>query len=67
MSAATDNRIAALRAKLQQERAILSDLNNLVSRDLKTLAKSTSSLLDDADGHFLAPSVLRHPQRSDSG
>jgi hypothetical protein len=66
MSAATDNRIVALRTKVQQERAILSDLNNLVSRDLKTLAKSASFLLDDVDGFFLAPSVLRHPPRTDN-
>ena len=64
MGAATDNRIAAIRAKVREERARLSDLNGRVSADLKRLMQPASSHLDDAEG-FLLPQFLRHPPRSE--
>jgi hypothetical protein len=64
MSAA-DYRIAAIRAKVREERALLSDLNDRIGDDLKKLMKPASSHLDDAEG-FLLPEFLRHPTRSES-
>jgi hypothetical protein len=65
MSAATDKRIAAIRAKVRDERALLSALSKQVGADLKKLMKPASDSLDDVEGFFLAPSVLRHPPRSE--
>jgi hypothetical protein len=64
MGAATDNRIAAIRAKVREERARLSDLNDRISADLKRLMQPASSHLDDAEG-FLLPEFLQHPPRSE--
>jgi len=65
MSAATDKRIADIRAKVREERALLSALNDRISADLKKLLKPASGFLSDADG-WLSPEVLRHPPRSDN-
>jgi hypothetical protein len=65
MSAEADNRIAAIRAKVREERALLSDLNDRIGDDLKKLMKPASSHLDDAE-EFLLPEFLRHPTRSES-
>jgi hypothetical protein len=66
MSAATDKRIAAIRAKVRDERALLSALSKQVSADLKKQMKPGSYYLDDVEGFFLAPSALRHPPRAES-
>ena len=55
MSAATDKRIAAIRAKVRDERALLSALSKQVSVDLKKLMEPASYYLDDVEGFFLAP------------
>jgi hypothetical protein len=65
MSAVTDKRIAAIRAKVRDERALLSALSKQVSADLKKLMEPASDHLDFVEGYFLAPSVLRHPPRSE--
>lgn len=65
MSATNDKRLAAIRAKVRDERARLSELNKQISADLKKMLKPASSHLDDAEG-WLSPQVLRHPPRSDN-
>jgi hypothetical protein len=65
MSAASDKRIAAIRAKVRDERALLAELNKQLGGDLKKFMKPASDCLDDVERFFLAPSVLRHPQRSE--
>jgi hypothetical protein len=60
-----DKRIAAIRAKVHEERTLLSELSKQISADLKKLMKPASDQLDDVEGFFLAPSVLRHPPRSE--
>jgi hypothetical protein len=62
MSAATDKRIAAIRAKVSDERALLAALSKAVGTDLKKLMKAASEFLDEVEGFFLAPSVLRQPR-----
>jgi hypothetical protein len=65
MNAASDKRIAAIRAKARDERALLAALSKQVGTDLKKLMKPASEFLDEVEGYFLAPSVLRHPERSE--
>jgi hypothetical protein len=64
MSTTNDKRIAAIRAKVREERALLSELNGEISADLKKLLKPASFHLDDTEG-WLSPEVLRHPPGSD--
>lgn len=64
MSAAADKRIASIRACVREERALLSELNNRISADLKRELKQASFGLNDVEG-WLAPEVLRHPPRSE--
>lgn len=66
MSAAADKRIAAIREKVREERALLSELNKQIGADLKKQMKPASYYLDDVEGVFLAPEVLRHPPRLES-
>jgi hypothetical protein len=63
---AGDKRIAEIRAKVREERALLVELNGRISGELKRLMKPASHLLDDVEGYFLAPEVLRHPPRLES-
>jgi hypothetical protein len=65
MSAAADNRIAAIRTKVREERSLLSNLNDRIGADLKNLMQPASSHLDDAEG-FLLPEFLQRPPRSES-
>jgi len=65
MSAAADKRITAIREKVREERALLSELNKQIGTDLKKLMKPASDFLDDVEGFFLPPSVLRHHPRSE--
>jgi hypothetical protein len=65
MSATNDKRLAAIRAKVRDERTRLSELNRQISADLKKMLKPASFYLDDAEG-WLAPQVLKHPPRSDN-
>jgi predicted DNA-binding protein len=66
MSAAADKRIAAIREKVREERAPLAALSKQIGADLKKQMKPASHYLDDVEGFFLAPEVLRHPPRSES-
>jgi hypothetical protein len=66
MSTTPDKRIADIRAKIRDERALLSALNKQVNADLKKLLKPASHYLDDVEGFFLAPEALRHPPRAAS-
>jgi hypothetical protein len=63
---AGEKQIEEIRAKVRDERALLADLSARISADLKRLLKPASNLLDDVEGFFLAPEVLRHPPRSES-
>jgi hypothetical protein len=63
---AADKRIAAIREKVSGGRAQLSELNKQVGADLKKQMKPASHYLDDVEGFFLAPEVLRHRPRSES-
>jgi hypothetical protein len=65
MSPKNDKRLAAIRAKVLDERARLSELNKQISVDLKEMLKPAASHLDDAEG-WLVPEVLRYPPRSDN-
>jgi hypothetical protein len=65
MSATTDKQIATLRAKIREERTLLSELKGRISADLREMLQPASSYLDDADG-WISPEVLRDPPRSDS-
>jgi hypothetical protein len=60
---AGDPRIVDLRAKVRDERALLAELSARVSPEIQKLLKPASNLLDDVEGFFLAPEVLRHPPR----
>ena len=60
---AGDPRIVDLRARVRDERALLAELNARVSPDIQKLLKPASNLLDDVEGFFLAPEVLRHPPK----
>ena len=51
---------------MREERALLSELNKQIGADLKKQMKPASYYLDDVEGLFLAPEVLRHPPRSES-
>jgi hypothetical protein len=65
MSPKNDKRLAAIRAKVRDERAQLSELNKQISADLKKMLKPAGFHLDDVEG-WLSPQVLKHPPRSDS-
>jgi hypothetical protein len=65
MRAAADNRIAAIRAKVREDHALISALNDRIGFDLKRLMQPASSDLDDAEG-FLLPEYLQHASRSES-
>ena len=62
---AGDPRIVDLRAGVRDERALLAELKARVSPDVQKLLKPASNLLDDVEGFFLAPEVLRHPPRNE--
>jgi hypothetical protein len=64
MNQTSDARIAQIRERVRSERALIAELNVRISDDLKTLLRTASHHLDDAEG-FLAPEVLRHPPRSE--
>lgn len=57
-------RLAAIRAKVRDERAQLTELNKQISTDLKKMLKPATLHLNDAEG-WLSPQVLKHPPRSD--
>lgn len=61
-----DKRIAAIREKVREERALLSELNKQIGADLKEEMKPALYYLDDVEGFLLAPEVLRHPPHSES-
>jgi hypothetical protein len=60
-----DSRIAAIRAKVREERGLLSGLNDRTAADLKKLIEPASYHLDDAEG-FLLTGYLQHASRSES-
>ncbi len=65
MSATNDKRIAAIRDKVREERALLSELNGRISADLKKMLQPAAFHLNDVEG-WLSPEILRHPPRSDN-
>jgi predicted DNA-binding protein len=65
MSDAAPKRIAAIREKVREERARLSELNKQIGTDLKKQMKPASHYLDDVEGFFLAPEVLRRLSESE--
>jgi hypothetical protein len=50
MSASADKRIAAIREKVREERALSSELNKQIGADLKKQMKPASYYLDDVEG-----------------
>src|SRR4029077_20664999 len=62
---AGDPRIVDLRDRVRDERALLAELSARISLDSQKLLKPASNLLDDVEGFFLAPEVLRHPPRNE--
>jgi predicted DNA-binding protein len=65
MSTAADKRIAEIRHKVRRERTLVSELSKQIGADLKTQLKPASHYLNDVEGFFLAPEVLRQ-RRSES-
>ena len=53
MSAAADKRIAAIREKVREERALLYEFNKQIGADLKKQIKPASHYLGDVEGFFL--------------
>jgi hypothetical protein len=66
MTPTADKWIAAIRAKVREERGLLSELDTRVSADLKKALELASFLLDDVERFFLASEVPGHPKCSDS-
>jgi hypothetical protein len=62
---ATNQRIAAIREKVREERALLSELNVRISADLKKMLRPASVYLNDVEG-WLSRKILTHPPRSDN-
>jgi hypothetical protein len=58
----SSNRIEAIRAKVREERAALSEMSSKVSADVKRLMKPASQWLDDVEGFFLDRKVLNEPR-----
>lgn len=64
MSAATDKHIAAIRAKIREERAKVLELSNRVSADLQPYLSRASLQLAEVE-KWLEPETLGDPPRSD--